>query len=78
MIGFILAPRYAKAVIDLAQDADQVSQIGEELNKIAGLFAEMFFEIIVNVPPVAFPFACFSGAAFNGDKNVVGGVGAGL
>lgn len=39
MIGFVLARRYARAIIDLAQEADQVSEIGEELRKIAELFA---------------------------------------
>jgi F-type H+-transporting ATPase subunit delta len=36
----VLARRYARAIIDLAQEADQVSEIGEELNKIAKLFAD--------------------------------------
>jgi F-type H+-transporting ATPase subunit delta len=40
VIGIILARRYARAFIDLAQKAGQVSEIGEELNKIAELFTE--------------------------------------
>lgn len=38
MIGFVLARRYAKALIDLAQKEGQVSQIGEELDWIAAIF----------------------------------------
>ncbi|UCG38078.1 MAG: ATP synthase F1 subunit delta [bacterium] len=39
MIGFVLARRYAKAIIDLAVEADLLAEIGEDLNTIAGLFA---------------------------------------
>jgi len=39
VIGFLLARRYAKAIIELAREADLVSEIGEELNRIAALFA---------------------------------------
>ena len=38
MIGIILARRYAKAIIGLAQEAGQVSEVGEELAKIAAVF----------------------------------------
>jgi F-type H+-transporting ATPase subunit delta len=40
VIGYMLARRYAKAVIDLAQESGLVSEIGDELNRIAELFAE--------------------------------------
>jgi F-type H+-transporting ATPase subunit delta len=40
VIGLVLARRYARAIIDLAQEAGQVAEIGEELSKIAALFAD--------------------------------------
>jgi F-type H+-transporting ATPase subunit delta len=40
VIGYVLARRYARAIIDLAQETGQVTEIGEELSKIAALFAE--------------------------------------
>ena len=40
MIGLVLARRYAKAIIELAREADQVSEIGEDLVRIAALFDE--------------------------------------
>jgi F0F1-type ATP synthase delta subunit len=40
VIGFVLARRYARAIIDLAQETGQVEEIGEELGKIAALFAD--------------------------------------
>ncbi|MDF1536729.1 MAG: ATP synthase F1 subunit delta [bacterium] len=40
MIGFVLAKRYAKAVIGLAQEAGSVTEVGQELEQISGLFAE--------------------------------------
>jgi F-type H+-transporting ATPase subunit delta len=40
VIGFVLARRYAKAVIDLAQEAGLLREVGQDLDKIAGLFAE--------------------------------------
>ena len=40
MIGYVLARRYAKAIIDLAQEARLVSEIGDELKRIGELFAE--------------------------------------
>ena len=39
MIGFVLAKRYAKAIIDLAQEADSVNEVGQDLERIAELFA---------------------------------------
>ena len=38
MIGFMLARRYAKAVIELAREAGLVSEIGDDLRRIAVLF----------------------------------------
>ncbi len=38
MIGFVLARRYAKALIDLALEKGQVSQVGEELARIVAVF----------------------------------------
>jgi F-type H+-transporting ATPase subunit delta len=40
VIGFVLARRYARAIVDLAQEADQLAEIGEELSKIGELFAD--------------------------------------
>ena len=40
MIGFVLARRYAKAVIDLAQQAGRVSEVGEELARMAQVFEQ--------------------------------------
>lgn len=40
MIGFVLARRYAKALIDLAQEAGLLKEVGQDLENIAGLFAE--------------------------------------
>jgi F-type H+-transporting ATPase subunit delta len=40
VIGYVLARRYAKAIIELAQKAGLVSEIGDELNRIGELFAE--------------------------------------
>ena len=40
MIGIVLARRYAKAVIDLAQEAGILKEVGHDLDRIAGLFAE--------------------------------------
>lgn len=40
MIGFVLAKRYAKAVIDLAQGAGKVTEVGHDLERVAELFAE--------------------------------------
>ncbi len=40
MIGIVLARRYAKAVIDLAQEAGILKEVGEDLDRIARLFAD--------------------------------------
>ena len=40
MIGIVLAKRYAKAVIDLAQEAGILKEVGQDLDRIAHLFAE--------------------------------------
>lgn len=47
MIGIVLARRYAKAVIDLAQEAGILREVGEDLDRIADLFHES--EDLVNV-----------------------------
>jgi F-type H+-transporting ATPase subunit delta len=39
VIGFVLARRYAKALIDLAQEAGLLKEVGQDLETIAGLFA---------------------------------------
>ena len=38
MIGYVLARRYAKAAIDLAQGKGIVAEVGHDLSRIAGLF----------------------------------------
>ena len=40
MIGIVLAKRYAKAVIDLAQEAGILKEVGEDLDRTASLFAD--------------------------------------
>ena len=40
MIGIVLAKRYAKALIDLAQESGIMEEAGQDLERIAGLFAE--------------------------------------
>ena len=40
MIEIVLAKRYAKAVIDLAQEAGILKEVGQDLDRIADLFAE--------------------------------------
>ena len=40
MIGIVLARRYAKALIDLAQEAGVLKEAGQDLERIAGLFAD--------------------------------------
>jgi len=40
LIGIVLARRYAKAVIDLAQEAGILTEVGQDLERIAALFAD--------------------------------------
>lgn len=40
MIGFVLARRYARAVIDLAREKGVVAEVGSDLARIAALFEE--------------------------------------
>ena len=40
MIGIVLARRYARSVIDLAQEAGILKEVGEDLERISALFAE--------------------------------------
>jgi F-type H+-transporting ATPase subunit delta len=40
VIGFVLARRYAKALIDLAQEAGLLKEVGQDIERIAGLFEE--------------------------------------
>lgn len=40
MIGIVLAKRYAKAVIDQAQEAGILKEVGQDLENIASLFAD--------------------------------------
>ena len=40
MIGVVLARRYAKSIIDLAQEAGILKEVGEDLDRIAELFAQ--------------------------------------
>ncbi len=49
MIGFVLARRYAQAVIDLAREENIIEEVGGDLEGVAGLFEES--------PELAFVFA---------------------
>lgn len=49
MIGFVLARRYAQAVIDLAREESIIAEVGGDLEGVAGLFEES--------PELAFVFA---------------------
>jgi F-type H+-transporting ATPase subunit delta len=40
VIGVVLARRYAKAVIDLAREGGILKEVGQDLDRIAGLFAD--------------------------------------
>ena len=40
MIGIVLAKRYAKSIIDLAQEQGLLKEVGQDLDTIAALFAE--------------------------------------
>ncbi|UCF30907.1 MAG: ATP synthase F1 subunit delta [bacterium] len=40
MIGFVLARRYAKAVIDLAHEQGIIKEVGEDLQGVAAIFAQ--------------------------------------
>lgn len=40
MIGIVLARRYAKALIDLAQEAGILKEVGQDLELVAGLFEQ--------------------------------------
>lgn len=40
MIGFVLARRYAQALIDLASEENIIAEVGGDLDEIAGLFEE--------------------------------------
>ena len=40
MIGIVLAKRYAKSVIDLAQESGTLKEVGHDLDRIADLFAQ--------------------------------------
>ena len=40
MIGIVLARRYARSVIDLAKEAGILNEVGRDVERIAGLFAE--------------------------------------
>ena len=47
MIGIVLARRYAKSIIDLAQESGILKEVGQDLDRIADLFAES--QELVNV-----------------------------
>lgn len=57
MIGIILARRYAKAVIDLAQEAGVLNEVGQDLDRIAGLFADSHALVNVFADPTIAPVA---------------------
>lgn len=57
MIGIVLAKRYAKAVIDLAQEADILKEVGQDLERIAGLFADSHELVNVFADPTIAPGA---------------------
>ena len=42
MIGVVLARRYAKSIIDLAQEAGILKEVGEDLDRISRLVLEGF------------------------------------
>ncbi len=49
MIGFVLAKRYAQAVIDLAREENTIAEVGRDLESVEGLFEES--------PDLAYVFA---------------------
>ncbi len=57
MIGIVLAKRYAKAVIDLAQEAGVLKETGQDLDRIAGLFADSHELVNVFADPTIAPEA---------------------
>ena len=57
MIGIVLAKRYAKAVIDLAQEAGILKETGQDLDRIAGLFADSHELVNVFADPTIAPEA---------------------
>jgi F-type H+-transporting ATPase subunit delta len=57
VIGIVLARRYAKSVIDLAQEAGILKEVGEDLDRIAGLFAQSHELVNVFSDPTITPAA---------------------
>ena len=57
MIGIVLARRYAKSIVDLAQEAGVLKEVGEDLDRIAGLFAESHELVNVFSDPTIAPDA---------------------
>lgn len=57
MIGIVLARRYARSIIDLAQEAGVLKEVGEDLDRIAGLFAESHELVNVFSDPTIAPDA---------------------
>ena len=57
MIGVVLARRYAKAVIDLAQEAGVLREVGSDLHHIAELFARSHELVNVFSDPTVAPEA---------------------
>ena len=57
MIGIVLAKRYAKAVIDLAQEAGTLKEVGQDLDRIASLFADSHELVNVFADPTIAPGA---------------------
>ena len=57
MIGIVLARRHAKSVIDLAQEAGILKEVGEDLDRIAGLFAQSHELVNVFSDPTITPAA---------------------
>ncbi len=56
MIGFVLAKRYAQAIIDLALEKDMVGRVGEDLENIAAVYeASSELGFIMSDPTTAIP-----------------------
>jgi len=57
LIGIVLARRYAKAVIDLAQEEGILKEVGRDLERIAELFAESNELVNIFADPTVAPGA---------------------
>ena len=57
MIGIVLARRYARSIIDLAQEAGVLKEVGNDLDRIAELFADSHELVNVFSDPTVAPEA---------------------